>query len=51
VDAGHRLAGAAVRHDAGEALGPVVEGGELSALCVVDDELGCWHGSVLNQPA
>jgi hypothetical protein len=35
-----------VRHDAGEALGPVVEGDELSARYVVDDE----HGSVLNQP-
>jgi hypothetical protein len=23
-----------------------VEGDELSALYVVDDELGCWHGSV-----
>jgi hypothetical protein len=51
VDAGHRLAGAAVRHDAGEALGPVVEGDELSARCVVDDKLGCWHGSVLRQSA
>jgi hypothetical protein len=29
----------------------VVEGDELSALYVVDDELGCWHGSVLRQPA
>jgi hypothetical protein len=44
VDAGHRLAGAAVGHDAGEALAAVVEGDELSALYVVDDELGCWHG-------
>jgi hypothetical protein len=47
VDAGHRLAGAAVRHDAGEARGPVVEGSELSTLYVVDDELGCWHGIVI----
>ena len=42
---------AAMRRDAGEALGPVVEGNELSARRVVDDELGCWHGSVLSQPA
>jgi len=41
VDAGHRLAGAAVRHDAGQALPAVVEVDELSALYVVDDELGC----------
>jgi hypothetical protein len=27
-----------------------VEGNELSARGVVDDELGCWHGSVVNQP-
>ncbi|MBV8422041.1 MAG: hypothetical protein JOZ26_18690 [Hyphomicrobiales bacterium] len=47
VDAGHRLAGAAMRHDAGEALAPAMEGDELSALYVVDDELGCWHGIVI----
>jgi hypothetical protein len=29
----------------------VVEGDELSARGVLDDELGCWHGSVLRQPA
>ena len=47
VDTGHRLAGAAVRHDAGEALAAAMEGDELSALYVVDDELGCWHGIVI----
>jgi hypothetical protein len=40
-----------VRHDAGEALGPVVEGSELGARCVLDDAFGCWRGSVLRQPA
>ena len=51
VDAGDGLAGAAVRHDAGEALGAIVEGIELAARCVIDDEFGRWHGSVLGQPA
>jgi hypothetical protein len=51
VDAGDRLAGAAVGHDAGEALGAGVEGVELHPRCVVDDELGWLHGSVLSQLA
>jgi hypothetical protein len=28
-----------------------VEGVELAARCVVNNEFGCWHGSVLGQPA
>jgi hypothetical protein len=51
VNAGHRLARAAVRHDAGEALGPVVEAEELLPLLVVDEEFGCLHWTVLGQAA
>jgi hypothetical protein len=44
LHARHRLAGAAMGHDAGEALAPPVEGGELRAGRVVDDQLGFLHG-------
>jgi hypothetical protein len=44
VDAGHGLAGAAVRHDAGEALPAAVEGDELPARLVVDED-GNYSGS------
>jgi hypothetical protein len=43
VDTGNRLAGATVRHDAGEALQAVMEANELIARSVVDDELGILH--------
>jgi hypothetical protein len=43
VDAGNRLAGAAVRHDAGEALQSIVEADELVTPSVVDNEIGVLH--------
>jgi hypothetical protein len=46
LDAGDRLAGAAVRHNAGEAFGPDMEGLELAARCVVGDEIGFEHGMI-----
>jgi hypothetical protein len=44
LDAGDRLAGAAVRHNAGEAFGPDMEAFELAAGRVVGDEIGFTHG-------
>ena len=41
VDARDGLAGAAVGHDAGEALGPGMERSELRARPVVDLDLQC----------
>jgi ethanolamine transporter EutH len=46
LDARHCLAGAAVRHDAGEALAPDMEGFQLAARFVVDDEIGFEHGMI-----
>jgi hypothetical protein len=43
VDASHRLAGAAVRHDAGETLQSIVEADELFTPSVVDNEIGVLH--------
>jgi hypothetical protein len=50
VDASHRLAGAAVRHDAGETLQSIVEADELFTPSVVDNELGVLHRIVLDTP-
>src|SRR6266540_2197577 len=47
LDAGHRLAGAAVRHDAGEALAPDMEAFELAARRVVGDEVR-WSHRIVN---
>jgi len=47
VDAPHRLAGAAVRHDAGEALQSIMETEELVARLVVDNELWILHRLML----
>jgi hypothetical protein len=44
VDAGHGLAGAAVRHDAGEALRAAVEGDELPARPVVEPDASYISG-------
>jgi hypothetical protein len=46
VNAGDRLAGAAMRHNAGEPLPAIVEGLELAARCVVDDGIGFEHGMI-----
>jgi hypothetical protein len=46
LDAGDRLAGAAVRHDAGEALAPEMKALELAARRVVDDGIGFEHGMI-----
>jgi hypothetical protein len=43
LDAGDRLAGAAVGHDACEALAALVEGDELPARRVVEEEVGFLH--------
>src|SRR5262249_3779200 len=48
VDAGHGLAGAAVRHDAGEALEAAMEGDELPARPVVEADAsysGSFHSN------
>jgi hypothetical protein len=44
VDAGHGLAGAAVRHDAGEALRAAMEGDELPARPVVEADTSYISG-------
>ena len=46
MDAGHGLAGAAVGHDAGEALPPAMKGDELLSGPVVDQSCGSFHSSV-----
>jgi hypothetical protein len=46
VNAGDRLAGAAMRHNAGEALGPDMEALELTSGRVVDDGIGFEHGMI-----
>jgi hypothetical protein len=51
VDASYRLAGAAVRHDAGETLQSIVEADELFTPSIVDNKLGVLHRLMFMQLA
>jgi hypothetical protein len=46
MDAGDRLARPAMRDDAGETFGPVVEWDELLSRQIVDDDRLCFHANV-----